>query len=514
MDTCLRFRWRLSTLSSGFTTGKLILDSTTVTENQTHNACSNIDRLFALWQGLNPDKWFKESKVNQFFQETIGLPKDSPITPQTPLRPFHKDTKGTVITPEDVRYTYSYGYAYPELQTWKYKPSNYDNVEFAKQLRKTVNELYGVSRKAFLEAGSELKGVESSDLFTKALDFSFSIRFRKYAFGGEPFWVRLFLSMDGKNQSSCSDFITEVYNFSQSPEDGSGKLACSNCKSNQKKNITSTANISITPVLINLLKAGKDLASLAKDDVLKFLQKRVYWRVFKGNQEVPRYQLDALHLEIVGSTNDATHFVDPVKAPILENFKPEPTLTGGADGALDPSLKQPVTIPPPEKPKIPKGGLAINKSLPFKEELKPDSVVILESTSLNLNPAKTSGIDNTQFYFTDGKNGDGNILFLLSVRRAEKQIVFNTLIDNSWGKEVRVSLDRRFLSDKPSILVHDQGDGYEVFIDWKHVLWFEKRAAGKVARSVKYTVNDGQASVWSPSLKVRVYPSMKDVFNH
>ncbi|KAL4861797.1 hypothetical protein BDV12DRAFT_203650 [Aspergillus spectabilis] len=479
----------------------------------------NIDRIFALWQGLNPEKWFEEGEVNDFFQETIGLPTGTKISPETELRPFHKDTKGTVLTPTDVRWPYYLGYSYPELQTWKeeYSPNAYTSEEFLANLRKTINDLYGVSRKSLVDAAANLKGVEYLEDAVKSLDYAFSVRFNKYAFGGDPFWIRIYLSADGVTQNASLDLITEVFNFSQKPEGPSGELACSNCKTNQQANIRSTANISITPVLVTLLKAGKDLASLSRDDVLKFLQKRAYWRVFKGGKELPRYQLDPLDLEIIGSTNDATNFRDPTKAPLLENFKEEPTISGGADGALDPSLKQPMTVPPPPKPDVPKAALLLNSSLPFKETLKADSVVVIDSASLNLTPASDSGtIDNTQFWFSDGQDGDGDILFLLSIRRAEGDIVFNTRINNHWGEEVRVPLERRFRGTGAlsSILVHDQEDGYEVFIDWRHVLWFEKRAKEKIARSVSYTVNDGQDSVWSRELKVKVYPSMKALFQH
>ncbi|KAI9370619.1 common central domain of tyrosinase-domain-containing protein [Aspergillus egyptiacus] len=479
----------------------------------------NIDRIFALWQALNPEKWFEKSEVNDFFQETIGLPEGTVITPNTGLRPFHKDTKGTLMTPEDVRWFYTLGYSYPELQTWKeqYNSEGFSSQAFLSDLRKTINELYGISRKSLVDASLNLKGVEYFDEGVKSLDYAFSIRYYKYAFGGEPFWIRIYLSQDGVTQNASLDLITEVYNFSQKPEDESGKLACSNCKNNQLANIKSTANISITPVLISLLKAGKDLASLSKDEVLKFIQKRAYWRVFKAGKQVPRYALDPLGLEIIGNTNDATTYKDPTKAPVLENFVEEPTISGGADGALDPSLKQPVTVPPAPKPDIPKATLRLNSSLPFKASLKADNVVIVDSASLNLTPeTDTNTIDNTQVWFSDGTNGDGDILFLLSIRRAEKQIVFNTRINNSWGREVRVSLEKRFKGGDvpPSILIHDQEDGYEVFIDWKHVLWFEKRTKDKVARSVSYTVNNGQTPVWSSDLRVKVYDSMKSLFDH
>jgi hypothetical protein len=418
------------------------------------------------------------------------------------------------MKPADVRWTYKLGHVYPELQTWKekYNPSNqFDSKLFSDDLHKSINELYGVSRQMLLDA-AQIEGVEQLDDRVKALDYAFSVRFSKYAFDGEPFWIRIYLSQDGTNQNPLIDLITEVYNFSQKPEDASGKLACSNCKTNQKMDIRTTANIAITPVLISVIKSGKDLASLSKDEVLEFLKKRVYWRVFKNGQEVPRYALDPLNLEIIGSSNDTTQFHDSTKAPILENFQEEPAISGGADGAFDPSLKQPMTTPPPMKPELDKANLHINSSLDFKNTLKDDSVIILDSSNLDLTPSKTSGIDNTQFWLSDAKGGAGNILFLLSIRRAEKQIVFNTCIDNSWGKEVRVSLDGKFKGSTPSFLIHDQGDGYEIFIDWRHVVFFEKRAKDRTTSSVSYTVNEGSGSVWSNVLKVRVFKSMKEVF--
>lgn len=521
-DTWLRSPWLVLIPCSGFSTGKLIyafiycphLPICNILKFELTSSNSNADRLFALWQALNPDKWFTKSKVNEFLQDAIGLPPGSFITPETGLRPFHKDVGGTLMTSADVRYPHKIGHTYPELQTWKYKNGNYENKEFRADLMTSINELYGISRQILLAAGPNLKGIEYLTDGFKGLDFSFSVRFRKYAFGGEPFWVKLYLSQDGVKQNPASDLLTEVYNFSMKPQDAAGKLACGNCKGNQSINLKVTANISITPVLLKLLRLGKDLLSLNKDEVLKFLQNRVYWRVSKYGKEVPLYELDPLDLEIIGATNDSTVYNDATKPPLLENFVKEPTITGGKDGALSSHLKQPVTIPPPPKPKIPKSALKVNTHRVFKESLKADAVVLIDSNSLNLTPAKTKGIDNTQFYFSDDKDGQGNILFLLSIRRAENAIVFNTRIDGNFGKEVRVSLEGRFRSDKPSILVHDQGDGYEVFIDWKHVLWFEKRAKDKIATSISYTVNNGQKPVWSAGLNVKVYPSMAAVFNH
>ncbi|OQE72152.1 hypothetical protein PENNAL_c0099G10377 [Penicillium nalgiovense] len=47
--------------------------------------------------------------------------------------------------------------------------------------------------------------------------------------------------------------------------------------------------------------------------------------------------------------NDTKHFTNPATPPAFRNFKKEPTITGGADGALDAELKQPKIDPPPPR---------------------------------------------------------------------------------------------------------------------------------------------------------------------
>lgn len=66
----------------------------------------------------------------------------------------------------------------------------------------------------------------------------------------------------------------------------------------------------------------------------------------QNEKELPRYDVEKLELEIIGSSNDTKHFTNPALPPAFENFKKEPTITGGADGALDPELKQAKIDPP------------------------------------------------------------------------------------------------------------------------------------------------------------------------
>ncbi|KAL3462180.1 hypothetical protein BJX64DRAFT_259434 [Aspergillus heterothallicus] len=71
----------------------------------------NIDRIWATWQEMNPEKWFSKSLPTNL--ATVGL--GNVVSNKTPLRPFHKDEKGTYWRPEDICDFCSLGYTYPEL---------------------------------------------------------------------------------------------------------------------------------------------------------------------------------------------------------------------------------------------------------------------------------------------------------------------------------------------------------------------------------------------------------------
>lgn len=243
-------------------------------------------------------------------------------------------------------------------------------------------------------------------------------------------------------------------------------------------------------------------------------------------------------MEIIGSSNDTKFFENPALPPEFDNFKEEPTISGGADGALDPELKQPVVEAPApryviectgffsskekkkkinmsntffHRPVRPKANLYLHGNLSFNKQLKPDSVILLESDSVDLsNPAV--GVDMTQISITDA---DENTIFHISIRRGQGQIIFNAKVKGSWGEEERIQLDNRFRSGEEgaTILIHDQGDGYEVWIDWVHALWFAKRVKDAVPKAISYGLADENGTaVLSDDIEVRTYPSMRALF--
>jgi hypothetical protein len=139
---------------------------------------SNLDRLFAIWQTLNPDKWFAADQTRPFDQQVIGMGKV--VTSKTPFRPFHKDEKGTVWNADDAKDWFSLGYTYPELRPWA---SSGDKEAREAELLRGITDMYGVSRKEALELGkpgSKLTGVvDVKDGGVALNDYAVSIRYSR-----------------------------------------------------------------------------------------------------------------------------------------------------------------------------------------------------------------------------------------------------------------------------------------------------------------------------------------------
>lgn len=99
------------------------------------------------------------------------------VTNKTPLRPFHKNKKGTVWTVDDTRDWFNLGYTYPELQRWTY------SADQKAKLFGDMNEMYGVTRKEAFQMGklgSEYSGViETNDEGVALNDYAVSIRYSK-----------------------------------------------------------------------------------------------------------------------------------------------------------------------------------------------------------------------------------------------------------------------------------------------------------------------------------------------
>lgn len=109
---------------------------------------SNVDRLFAIWQALNVDNksnWFDKSDEQLPDDGNWSIPTNAIDTPQTPLAPFHTDTKGTYFTSDGIQDWMKLGYSYPELQPWldKYKKDGkFDETLYLTDIKYQLKTLY------------------------------------------------------------------------------------------------------------------------------------------------------------------------------------------------------------------------------------------------------------------------------------------------------------------------------------------------------------------------------------
>lgn len=98
----------------------------------------NVDRLWAIWQDLNPDSNMTPRPAPY---STFSATGGEPQTQDTPLAPFW-DKSGTKFwTSAEVKDTLTFGYAYPETQRWRFQ----DQRAYQADIRRAVTALYGTN---------------------------------------------------------------------------------------------------------------------------------------------------------------------------------------------------------------------------------------------------------------------------------------------------------------------------------------------------------------------------------
>ncbi|PVH82540.1 Di-copper centre-containing protein [Cadophora sp. DSE1049] len=76
---------------------------------------TNVDRLLAMWQAINPTEFIVPEKDNEgSFTNPVG----AMVSASTPLTPFTMVDGETPYTSTSARYTSTFGYSYPEVPDW------------------------------------------------------------------------------------------------------------------------------------------------------------------------------------------------------------------------------------------------------------------------------------------------------------------------------------------------------------------------------------------------------------
>ncbi|GAP85248.1 putative tyrosinase [Rosellinia necatrix] len=427
----------------------------------------NIDRLFAIWQTLNPDKWF-ETDIQRFFDQKI-VGSGTLITNKTPLRPFHKDTTGTLWTPDDTRDWFKLGYTYPELASGKETPA---------QLLKMVNDNYGMTRKEALmlaQSASTLPpGIELiDDGGAKLYDYALSIKYSKFALNGSPFNIEVFLRPEGEttNEFRTEDFVTNVFNFSQSPENEDGVEVCSNCKDGQAQNVQATAYIPMTSYILKMFKQ-QQIDSLEPLTVEKVLA-RMYWRIVDiGGAAIPEEEWkDTMNLDLSVSQTQMSYSTNPTIPTTFPDPEIIPNL-GTSQNDTPAGVGNTITVAKINKlsEEVAVGGSILFKS-PTMNQTKPSRETGTGIALLSRDPASSADPLDTENY---------DIVLSMVIRNTHRVVQCNHKLAGKGYNLISEFAPSPWFGDQPQIRVDVKEGQFEIYVDG--------RKAHTYPRSIKKNV--------------------------
>ncbi|KAL8832127.1 MAG: hypothetical protein Q9191_000449 [Dirinaria sp. TL-2023a] len=320
----------------------------------------NIDRLLAMWQDLYDSK---------YLQWLNG--KDPGAT--AALAPFHMNDHGKLYDSascSDQRQ--NLGYTYPDLQVWleEYKTGGvFDKQKYQTKLRTAIELKYSTTGKFALQlpeneriATIHMSNMTAENLATEhfpplliqkaerikvehpepiaplqdiwyANDYVVDVVYDRFAIGGYPYHIRLFLGDVPPEGHSLSfgDTPTQVghiYNFS-GPMNARGATAegCENCKAQYEKHALSAGQIVLTDYLVeDIIKErqqrGLTLASLSRSEVIEYLRKNLHWRITDQSDNIiakedPR--MSALKISV--AMGKATHYAEESRFSKYEDYE-------------------------------------------------------------------------------------------------------------------------------------------------------------------------------------------------
>ncbi|OJD37056.1 tyrosinase [Diplodia corticola] len=258
----------------------------------------NIDRIFAMWQVLNPDSY-----VEPWAQAygTYMVNSGDVLDADSELYPFHANTNGDFWTAAKVRDVKTFSYTYPDLV-------NADQAA----VRTTINKLYGQStvshrtKRADVEDAVDDVADGVTDIINKLVqpgqidadaaakderryEYTANIKLSKCALGG-PGVIYLFI---GNFSDSPADWMTDDHLAGSSPlfvMDDSAMGA------GESQDIY--AAVSLTREIEQRV-ASEDLGCMDPSEVVPYLKENLQWRVQKADgSSVPADQVEGLEISI------------------------------------------------------------------------------------------------------------------------------------------------------------------------------------------------------------------------
>jgi tyrosinase len=295
---------------------------------------ANVDRLFAMWQVLNPNSYFTSAEVvnesGSFYE-----PPGSFDSANSTLAPFHPSNGSRMFTNEDVRSISRFNYGYPDIPDWFINGTQLVNF-----VRAQVNTKYNPPAQqqaqdaaldhpiSLLAAFSNIGPQEFRAFGVNNADMQWKIKVavNRYAYKS-AYSLHFFM---GEPPDDIRDWPTAPNLVgTQSQFVGSNVSALYAAGS---RNVPTRGEVSITHTLLAGVRRGL-LNSLAPEFVIPLLRIALIWRARTADGcEVDLTQLDGLSVSVgsrrtIPSTN---RFDFPTYDPII--WHPDATAgkVGGA----------------------------------------------------------------------------------------------------------------------------------------------------------------------------------------
>lgn len=264
----------------------------------------NVDRLFALWQGIYPNS-YGGSQASPGGTWTVA--QGSTQNANSPLTPFHRNANGDFWTTNLVRNWWQFGYTYPEYQ-------NSDGSKGA--IQSIVNKLYGPSATA--TAGTSKRTaipepVPQEDQTTTTAtseESSATETATAVSSAAEPESTTADVTPLKANNGSFYQYVANVatpryqlggsywiYFFNGEPahDDPTQYLLASNLIGPigvlaqegmaMDKDVLAAYSIPLTRALTDDVAAGA-IADMEEDTVVPYLQENLEWRIVNSDGEI------------------------------------------------------------------------------------------------------------------------------------------------------------------------------------------------------------------------------------
>ncbi|TFK27609.1 hypothetical protein FA15DRAFT_653496 [Coprinopsis marcescibilis] len=146
--------------------------------------------------------------------------------------------------------------------------------------------------------------------------------------------------------------------------------------------------------------------------------------------------------------------------------------------------------------------LNANQISQLGKEFTRENIIIVQSPKLTFTDSQTA----TDFNLLDAAE---DVLLVIGIRPNENIVVFNSrTVDGAWGTEERIPLAGELEGDTPSIAIYDHGDRYQILLNLKTVLYYNKRI---LESGAAFGYSQGSDVAFGDTLALEFYDSLADI---